>query len=337
EIWTWGIFKVQLPVTCGDLEGILNRDRLSRGEKCILVKSQWFSPSEFEQLAGKEANKNWKLSIRCKETPLGKLIKVMSRCVCVTSCRVAPLTVRLPSGTCGRSIRTETRWMTPVNFVKEASCQTDVSWKLQIKCEGKALGELVKDRVVDVHSLLCNCCLCLPDSKDLNDDECWICRGEGTEGESLVECDECPRSFHQKCHLPHVPDALLEFTDAALIVSLQGQQPLDISHVGQKTLSLLPGLDDEDCLFKSDPCHLPEYTRVIRTPMSLDQVTDKLQRDRYETVGQFVSDIQLIFSNCASYNRVRLFIGHMVLSGSSLTKMSFFCRIILSFFPSVRH
>lgn len=33
DIWTWAIFKSQLPVTCGDLEGTLNRDRLARGER----------------------------------------------------------------------------------------------------------------------------------------------------------------------------------------------------------------------------------------------------------------------------------------------------------------
>ncbi|KAJ0058178.1 hypothetical protein NL108_009058, partial [Boleophthalmus pectinirostris] len=47
-------------------------------------------------------------------------------------------------GTCGKSIRTESSWMTPVDFVKEASCQTDISWQKDIKCEGKPLGELLK-------------------------------------------------------------------------------------------------------------------------------------------------------------------------------------------------
>ncbi|XP_014846980.1 PREDICTED: nuclear body protein SP140-like protein [Poecilia mexicana] len=75
EIWTWPIYKTQLPVTCGEVEGTLIRDKLAKGEKCILVDKKWFTPSEFEKLAGKGSAKNWKLSIRCKDTPLGKLIK----------------------------------------------------------------------------------------------------------------------------------------------------------------------------------------------------------------------------------------------------------------------
>lgn len=32
DIWTWLIFKVQLPVTCGTQQGLLNRDRLAKGQ-----------------------------------------------------------------------------------------------------------------------------------------------------------------------------------------------------------------------------------------------------------------------------------------------------------------
>lgn len=46
------------------------------GIKCIAVKRQWFTPPEFERFAGKQSYKNWKMSIRCMATPLGKLVQV---------------------------------------------------------------------------------------------------------------------------------------------------------------------------------------------------------------------------------------------------------------------
>lgn len=46
------------------------------GEKCIAVNKQWFTPTEFERFAGKQSSKNWKVTIRCVNTPLGKLIEV---------------------------------------------------------------------------------------------------------------------------------------------------------------------------------------------------------------------------------------------------------------------
>ncbi|KAK7175181.1 hypothetical protein R3I93_002169 [Phoxinus phoxinus] len=75
EIWTYPLYKTQLPVNCGDKEGTLYRDKLPKGEKCILSDKRWFTPSGFEKFAGKERYKNWKLSIRCVNTTLKKLIE----------------------------------------------------------------------------------------------------------------------------------------------------------------------------------------------------------------------------------------------------------------------
>ncbi|KTG34250.1 hypothetical protein cypCar_00034378, partial [Cyprinus carpio] len=77
EIWMWPIYKIQLPVTCGDKEGTLYRDKLPEGKKCILSQGRWFTPADFEKFAGKEKCKNWKSSIRCRNTPLKKLIENM--------------------------------------------------------------------------------------------------------------------------------------------------------------------------------------------------------------------------------------------------------------------
>ncbi|KAK7884680.1 hypothetical protein WMY93_027803 [Mugilogobius chulae] len=184
--------KSYFPVTCGELAGILHRDKLEKGEKCIVANSQWYTPSHFEKRAGKGANKNWKSSICYRGTPLGTLLKKgylkcpgykttkkakklpslteenstekregnierlaqwrssSHRILKVTCENISGSlhTKRFASGTCGRSIRTDNAWMTPAEFVKEASCQTDSSWEKDIKCEGKPLGTFVE---VPVH------------------------------------------------------------------------------------------------------------------------------------------------------------------------------------------
>ncbi|KAM6905359.1 uncharacterized protein FYW49_015378 [Xenentodon cancila] len=254
------IFKTQLPVTCGKEEGTLIRDRLAKGEKCILVKKQWFTPTEFEKFAGKGSYKNWKQSIRCMGIPLGKLIRggqlksarhfrgskpdkktqlhfnnstankepeemeeqgehqphtspENHKKKFKVTCGALSGTLyeeRFASGTCGKSIRTETSWMSPVEFTKAASDQPDVSWKKDIDYDGKPLNALIKAKVLEIHSLLCSCRLCKPKPQnvedDKNDDECFICKSDQ---ENLVECDWCPKSFHQKCHLPHIDDKAL--------------------------------------------------------------------------------------------------------------------------------
>uniref|UniRef100_A0A671WMG1 SP110 nuclear antigen, tandem duplicate 3 n=1 Tax=Sparus aurata TaxID=8175 RepID=A0A671WMG1_SPAAU len=279
-IWTWAIYRFQLPVTCGHQNGFLNR------QKCIVVDKQWFTPNEFERLAGKESFKNWKSSIRCAGTTLGKLIQEETeeqtkrqsearhdsgRKVFRVTCGALTGTLhkhRFASGrTCGKSIRTETSWMTPMEFVKEASGRTDRSWRKDIEWEGQPLGVLTEVVKASGVSYLLASCLSRQDEQK-NDDVCCICKSEGEE--ALVMCDCCPRSFHKKCHLPHV-----EF----------GRRFI------RSVLFLLPQLSD--------------YSSVIETPMWLGSVADKLQKHLYQTVGEFVSDVQLVFTNCASYNRVR--------------------------------
>lgn len=50
---------------------------------------------------------------------------------------------------------------------------------------------------------------------------------------------------------------------------------------------------------------LEDHSTVVGTPMWLDSVAEKLQQQGYQTVGDFVSDVQIIFFNWASYNQVR--------------------------------
>lgn len=390
EIWTWPLYKSQLPVMCGQMSGTLQRDKLAKGEKCILANKQWFAPGEFERFAGKQSCKNWKLSIRCGGTPLGKLIKeghlktvaykggnkkakkklfsleeattesekeeddeedqdsssdepttdgeeaeeqaVQQPEAGLSNTKVFKVTCgglagtlhkkRFASGTLGKSIRTETSWMTPVDFCKESG-PTNVSWKKDIRWDGKPLSALMEAEILKIHSLLCPCPLCKPDPEDLenekNDDECCICKNE-EEDQELVVCEECPRSFHQKCHLPHVDDIILNDDSPWLCtfcvfkanhvcldqLEVNAAMSQQISQHMMQCQYLLLSLRsaDEEQMFSPDPMgYLANYNTSIKSPMWLGKVTEKLQQKQYQTVGEFVSDVQLIFANCAAFNR----------------------------------
>ncbi|KAK2864776.1 hypothetical protein Q7C36_003930 [Tachysurus vachellii] len=75
DIWMWDFYKAQLPVTCGDKEGTLFRDKLARGCKSIQSQGHWFTPGEFVRFAGKGNGKRWKQSICCQNTPLQRLLE----------------------------------------------------------------------------------------------------------------------------------------------------------------------------------------------------------------------------------------------------------------------
>ncbi|XP_026212415.1 nuclear autoantigen Sp-100-like [Anabas testudineus] len=66
--------KFEVPVTCGKLTGTLNKDKLTKGEECILYDKQWFTPPEFELWAGIKS-KNWRKSIRSNGKTLKECLK----------------------------------------------------------------------------------------------------------------------------------------------------------------------------------------------------------------------------------------------------------------------
>lgn len=52
---------------------------------------------------------------------------------------------------------------------------------------------------------------------------------------------------------------------------------------------------------------VPNYYKIIKKPMDLKKVKRKLQvqsSQHYKSAQEFVSDMRLVFSNCAKYNEV---------------------------------
>ncbi|XP_062842636.1 nuclear body protein SP140-like protein [Trichomycterus rosablanca] len=382
--------KKQLPVTCGDKKGMLHKEKLERGDRCILSEGLWFTPGNFEKFAGKRSKK-WKESIRCSDIPLQKLIEerylkappamkpgvqkdhkvpftdtsTESSSSSGSSSPQSTSSVELvelgkeeedddeeeeeeedeesepvdllmfeaPSlpVSCGsfsgvlyknrftgpnsKSIRTEERWFTPEEFVNQESTLTDVHWRKDILCHGKTLHYLEKKKILVVHLQHCFCDRCHhkePVSLN-NDDICFICNSEG----DLVCCDECPRAFHDNCHLPNLQKETLgdkwtctfcmckTFKGPSLPMTKEDSLNLPLSKTMMHYQYLLLCLykEDKKRVFTGDPTATVEgYSRVILKPMWLDRVKTKLQNKEYKTVGEFVNDIRLIFQNCSKFN-----------------------------------
>ncbi|XP_036029158.1 nuclear body protein SP140-like isoform X2 [Onychomys torridus] len=67
-----------LPVTCGNMKGVLHKDEFKQGISMKSIQSEggdWYTPPEFEILGGHGRSKNWKLSLRCYNLPLKSLIQ----------------------------------------------------------------------------------------------------------------------------------------------------------------------------------------------------------------------------------------------------------------------
>ena len=55
------------------------------------------------------------------------------------------------------------------------------------------------------------------------------------------------------------------------------------------------------------------YSSVVPRPMWLEKVRENLD-GRYRLVGEFISDVRLIFKNCAVYNRVSIWGTWLIIS-----------------------
>ncbi|EDM17915.1 rCG40452, isoform CRA_b [Rattus norvegicus] len=155
-----------------------------------------------------------------------------------------------------------------------------------------------------------------------NEDFCAVCINGG----ELLCCDRCPKVYHLSCHVP----ALLSFPGGEWVCTLcrsltQPEMEYDCenarySHPGVRAL---PGLSMYDqkkceklvlslcCNSLSLPFHEPvsplarHYYQIIKRPMDLSIIRRKLQKKdpaHYTTPEEVVSDVRLMFWNCAKFN-----------------------------------
>uniref|UniRef100_A0A672RWF8 SP110 nuclear body protein, tandem duplicate 1 n=1 Tax=Sinocyclocheilus grahami TaxID=75366 RepID=A0A672RWF8_SINGR len=310
------------------------QDYRSRG-KCIRTEDRWFTPEEFVKQERILTDGHWKKDILCHGKTLNFLLKVANgreqikrraeeeeeeeedmADLSVFQASSLPVTCvsltgtlykyRFASGSRGKCIRTEDRWFTPEEFVKQERILTDGHWKKDILCNGKTLNFLLQKEILHVHSVLCECVKCSIQEEINNDDECYVCYSEG----DLVCCDECPRAFHSHCHLPTADGDSPGEWICTLCVLRNSQQWHDSSNMSEQEAFNVPVSQYRLhchslllCVYRKDIKKVPRYSEFITRPMWLDRIKQKLDSGAYQTVGAFISDFQLIFSNCSKFNR----------------------------------
>nr|XP_058926085.1 tripartite motif-containing protein 66 isoform X2 [Kogia breviceps] len=155
-----------------------------------------------------------------------------------------------------------------------------------------------------------------------NEDFCAVCLNGG----ELLCCDRCPKVYHLSCHLP----ALLSFPGGDWVCTLcrsltQPEMEYDCENAryNQPGVQAPPGLSTYDqkkceklvlslcCNSLSLPFHEPvsplarHYYQIIKRPMDLSIIRRKLQKKdpaHYTTPEEVVSDVHLMFWNCAKFN-----------------------------------
>ncbi|XP_075043725.1 tripartite motif-containing protein 66 isoform X2 [Mixophyes fleayi] len=152
-----------------------------------------------------------------------------------------------------------------------------------------------------------------------NEDFCAVCLNGG----EMLCCDKCPKVFHLSCHVP----ALLSFPGGEWVCTLcrnlnEPEVEYDCDNIRYSRENkieegMLPHLNAYDqrkceklvlslyCNSLSVPFQEPVSPLIIKRPMDMSIIRKKLQKrniPHYSTPEELVSDIRLMFWNCAKFN-----------------------------------
>lgn len=61
----------------------------------------------------------------------------------------------------------------------------------------------------------------------------------------------------------------------------------------------------------SEKLGIPDYKRVIAKPMDFGTIKENLRKHEYKSMQQFIDDVQVVFSNCLTYNGENSQVGLM--------------------------
>lgn len=154
---------------------------------------------------------------------------------------------------------------------------------------------------------------------DPNEDWCAVCLDGG---EPVLCCDNCPKVFHLKCHIPSLKafpgesetwQCLLctnmsSISESVTVGEKRNRQGLDPAEqtLMERILLELYCQYEPSLHFREVVSHDNlEYHEKIKHPMSFEIIRRKLSREsteRYNSMKEVISDIRLVFKNAYIFN-----------------------------------
>lgn len=135
--------------------------------RCIRHNQQWFTPTEFEGLAGRASSKDWKRSIRYAGRPLLCLIQVLlHEHQCITTLSYYCSTIVLRCTKCLFNLH---------------AVQLILNRSVTLLCVD------VQERILNPHAASCTCAACCDDLTGVSQQDCSWAREQLRSGSRQTE------------------------------------------------------------------------------------------------------------------------------------------------------
>ncbi|XP_012287057.1 E3 ubiquitin-protein ligase TRIM33 isoform X2 [Orussus abietinus] len=154
---------------------------------------------------------------------------------------------------------------------------------------------------------------------DPNEDWCAVCMDGG---DAVLCCDKCPKVFHLYCHIPSLKSFphesetwqcmlctnILDCSDDPPNEKRPNGMTARELRIAQRIVLELYCQYEQSLPFREIvSSEIVEYHRIIKKPIALDVIRDKLKSDHpnhYTDLRQVMADIRLMFKNAFTYNPV---------------------------------
>ncbi|XP_055689203.1 nucleosome-remodeling factor subunit NURF301 isoform X2 [Lutzomyia longipalpis] len=158
-----------------------------------------------------------------------------------------------------------------------------------------------------LNEFICSECKHARDTQELY----CLCKQPYDESQFYICCDKCQDWFHGRC--VGILQSEAEFIDEYICPNCTKNNSVNFANMKSLTTTEFENLKK---LMKQitthknawpfmepvDPQEAPDYYKVIKDPMDLVKVEERIDTKWYTTLSQFIADMTKIFDNCRYYN-----------------------------------
>ncbi|XP_022917774.2 nucleosome-remodeling factor subunit NURF301 isoform X2 [Onthophagus taurus] len=138
-----------------------------------------------------------------------------------------------------------------------------------------------------------------------------LCRQPYDESQFYICCDRCQDWFHGRC--VGILQSEADNIDEYICPNCQRNSSVNYANMKDLTNKDFEGLRKlikQIQAHKSawpfmepvDPAEAPDYYKVIKEPMDLQKIEDKINNHTYKKLSEYIGDMTKIFDNCRYYN-----------------------------------